>query len=404
MKTNLLSFLCAATVVAYLQRSALGVPSKAIERELVLTSGDMGLVWLAWYIGYAVFQLPSGALAERFGSKPALVGFAVVWSALTGLTGCATGFTGLLALWCAMGVAQAGIFVCATKALAATFPQSQQAFASGALACSMAGGAALSQWLTGELFGPLTWPQVLFAYTVPGFAWALAFALVVPNPERGVPTANPTARAAQPTTDWRKLFTNPQMVLLCVQQFARAAATALFFTWFPRYLQETKGVSAAESGALSAIPLIVGMFGGLLGGAISDAILFRTRNARLARQGTSFVAMGVCTGVSAGAYFAGTASAVVALVSAAAFCAYAAGGNAYALAMRMGGARVAPVFATMNMAGNVGAGVFPFALGKIADTTGNWNLAMVLFAGLFACSAVCWLLLNPKGTVFEEPT
>jgi nitrate/nitrite transporter NarK len=72
--------------------------------------------------------------------------------------------------------------------------------------------------------------------------------------------------------------------------------------------------------------------------------------------------------------------------------------------MRMGGSRVAPVFATMNMAGNVGAGVFPFALGKIADTTGNWNLAMLLFAGLFACSAVCWLLLNPKGTVFEEPT
>lgn len=401
MKTNLLSFLCAATVVAYLQRSALGVPSKAIESELKLTSGDMGLVWLAWYIGYAVFQLPSGALAERFGSKPALVGFAVVWSALTGLTGCATGFAGLLALWCAMGVAQAGIFVCATKAIAAVFPNAERAFASGALACSMAGGAALSQWLTGELFGPLTWQRVLFAYTVPGFAWALAFALVVPNPERAAP--KPLEAAPRAPTEWSRLFTNPQMVLLCVQQFTRAAATALFFTWFPRYLQETKGVSAAESGTLSAIPLLVGMVGGLLGGALSDAILKRTGNERVARQGTSFVAMAACTGVSIGAYFAGTASAVVVLVSAAAFCAYAAGGNAYAIAMRMGGSRVAPVFATMNMAGNVGAGVFPFALGKIADTTGDWNLAMVLFAGLFACSAVCWLLLNPKGTVFEEP-
>lgn len=403
MKTNLLSFLCAATVVAYLQRSALGVPSKAIERELQLTSGDMGLVWLAWYIGYALFQLPSGALAERFGSKPALVGFAVVWSALTGLTGCATGFAGLLALWCAMGVAQAGIFVCATKAMAAVFPNAERAFASGALACSMAGGAALSQWLTGELFGPLTWQQVLFAYTVPGFAWALAFALVVPNPERGAPRA-PAGHAARPGTDWGRLFTNPHLLLLCAQQFARAAATALFFTWFPRYLQETKGASAAESGTLSAIPLIAGMCGGLLGGALSDAVLARTGRDRLARQGTAFVAMAVCTGVSAGAYFAGTATGVVVLVSAAAFCAYAAGGNAYALAMRMGGSRVAPVFATMNMAGNVGAGVFPFALGTIADTTGNWNLAMLLFAGLFACSAACWLLLNPTGTVFEEPT
>jgi MFS family permease len=401
MKTNLLSFLCAATVVAYLQRSALGVPSKVIERELELTSGDMGLVWLAWYAGYAAFQLPSGALAERFGSKPALVGFATAWSAFTGLTGCATGFAGLLVLWCAMGVAQAGIFVCATKAIAAVFPNAGRAFASGALACSMAGGAALSQWLTGELLGPLAWQQVLFAYTVPGFAWALAFALVVPNPERAAPGA-PLASAPAAPMPWGRLFANPHVALICAQQFTRAAATALFFTWFPRYLQETKGVSAAESGTLAALPLIVGMFGGLLGGAVSDVILSRTRNERLARQGTAFVAMAVCTCVSIGAYFAETVSGVVALVSAAAFCAYAAGGNAYALAMRMGGTRVAPVFATMNMAGNVGAGVFPFALGKIADTTGDWNLAMVLFAGLFACSAVCWLLLNPKGALLEN--
>jgi nitrate/nitrite transporter NarK len=399
MKTNLLSFLCAATVVAYLQRSALGVPSKAIERELELTSGDMGLVWLAWYAGYAAFQLPSGAIAERYGSKPALVGFATAWSAFTGLTGCATGFAGLLALWCAMGVAQAGIFVCATKAIAAAFPNAGRAFASGALACGMAGGAALSQWLTGQMLRELTWQQVLFAYTVPGFVWALAFALVVPSPERAEPPP-PLASAPMP---WGRLFTNPHVALICAQQFTRAAATALFFTWFPRYLQETKGASAADSGALAAIPLLVGMFGGLLGGAVSDAILSRTRNERLARQGTAFVAMAVCTGVSIGAYFAETVSGAVALVSAAAFCAYAAGGNAYALAMRMGGARVAPVFATMNMAGNVGAGVFPFALGKIADTTGDWNLAMVLFAGLFGCSALCWLLLNPKGALFENP-
>jgi len=77
--------------------------------------------------------------------------------------------------------------------------------------------------------------------------------------------------------------------------------------------------------------------------------------------------------------------------------------SAYAVAMAMGGTRVAPVFATMNMAGNVGAGLFPFAVGKIVGATGDWNLTLLLFAGLFAGSAVCWALLNPKGTLFEEP-
>ena len=43
------------------------------------------------------------------------------------------------------------------------------------------------------------------------------------------------------------------------------------------------------------------------------------------------------------------------------------------------------------------------AVGMLVGGTGNWNLTLLLFAGLFAGSAVCWVLLNPKGTLFDEP-
>ncbi|WP_171469852.1 MFS transporter [Frigoriglobus tundricola] len=203
MRYTLLAFLCAVTVIAYIQRSALSVPSKQIEAELALTSQDMGTVWLAWYTGYAVFQLPAGWVAHRLGSKPALIGFAVTWSALTATVGAATGFTGLAVLWGLMGVAQSGIFVCAAKAVGATFRSTEQAFASGALQCSMAGGAALSVYVTGQLLGPLTWPEILAAYAVPGIAWAAAFALVVPRPEgagarRGTRTGRGTGAPRAP--------------------------------------------------------------------------------------------------------------------------------------------------------------------------------------------------------------
>ena len=262
MRYTLLSFLCAATVIAYLQRSALGVPSKQIGEDLDLSAQNMGLVWLAWYAGYAVFQIPSGWVADRLGSKPALILFAILWSVLTAATSAATGFIGLCAVWGAMGVAQAGIFVCATKAIGATFPKTEQAFASGALACSMAAGAALSQYVTGQLLGPLTWQEILLAYMVPGLAWAVAFALIVPRPENPAPAPEPADEddwaytPPAPTEPplgapvrWSRLLTDRQMVLLCVQQFQRAGAAALFFTWFPRdFLQETKHVTPTESG------------------------------------------------------------------------------------------------------------------------------------------------------------
>ena len=414
MKANLLSFLCAATVIAYLQRSALGVPSKQIEADLSLTSGDLGWVWLAWYIGYAAFQIPAGIVADRFGSKRALVGFAAVWSVLTAVTGSATGFAELCAFWGLMGVAQAGIFVCATKAISATFERTQQAFASGALACSMAAGAALSQYVTGQLLGPLTWPEILALYMVPGLVWAAAFAYLVPAPDVPLvapmrpgdwPDPEPEDWAPPPTAQpvpWGRLLTDHNMILLCAQQFMRAGAAALFFTWFPRYLQETKGVSVSGSGSLAAWPLLAGMLGGLLGGTASDWLLRRTGNARLSRQGLACAGTTVCAGVAVGAFYADTATAAVLFLCVAAFCAYASGVNAYAVAMTMGGKRVAVVFATMNMCGNVGAGIFPFAVGQIAGSTGNWNLTLLLFGGMYAGAAVCWAVLNPKGTLFEE--
>lgn len=414
MRYNLLSFLCAATVIAYLQRSAISVSTKQIEADLGLNPQHMGFVFLAWYVGYALFQIPAGIVADRFGSKHALIGFAVVWSVLTAVTGAATNFTELCAYWGLMGVAQAGIFVCATKSIRASFEKTQQAFASGALACCMAGGAALSAYVTGQLLGPLTWPEILALYMVPGLVWAVAFAYLVPAPDAPmfaplrpseVPDPEPDdwePPPVAPPVPWGRLLTDRNMVLLCAQQFMRAGPAALFFTWFPRYLQETKGVSVSSSGSYAAIPLVAGMLGGLVGGIISDWLLRRTGNARLGRQGMACAGTAVCASVAVGAYFADGALVAVLLLSVAAFCAYASGVCAYATAITMGGRRVAVVFATMNMSGNIGAAAFPFAVGLIVSRTGNWNLALLVFAGMFAGASVCWALLNPKGTLFEE--
>jgi len=399
MRYTVLSFLCVATLIAYVQRSALGVPSKTIEAELGLGPKALGLVWLGWYAAYAVFQLPSGWLAERLGSKSALVIFAILWSLITGLVGLSTGFVGLLVLWTLMGGAQAGIFPCATRAIGATFSRTEQALASGWLACSMALGAALAQKLTGNLLGPLTWQEILILYSVPGVVWALIYAVAVPRPD--VPLEM-KSRSDSPRTPWSRLFTNPNMILLCLQQFQRAGATALFFTWFPRYLQETKHVSALESGSLAAWPLLAGMCGGLVGGYASDGLLKATGSTRLSRQGLAVAAMVVCAGVSLSAFWVSDPALAVGLISIAAFCGYVGGVSAYATAISMGGKRVAPVFATMNMSGNIGAGLFPFAVGIMVEETGNWDLALLLFAIMYAGSGVCWLFLNPKGTLFDE--
>jgi MFS family permease len=396
----LLVFLCLAAVVAYVQRTALSVPSAAIEAELGLAAGGLGLVMAVWYWAYAACQLPAGWVADRLGSKPALVLFAVGWSVLTGLAGLAGGYAGLLVVWGLMGAAQAGLFPSATKAIGATFPKTRQAFASGALACSMAMGTALGPALTGRLFGPLTWPQVLAVYAVPGLVWAALFALLVRRPDAPRAAGGPAA----PPMEWSRLWTDRPMQLLCLQQFLRASAIAFFATWFPRFLMETRGVPREAAGDLAAWPPLAGMFGGLLGGVFSDWVLRRTGSARLARQGMAVGAMAVCSTVATVAYFTPDPRGVAGLLCVAGFFGMAGGVSGYAVAIAYGGRRVATVFGTMNMCGNVGAGLFPFAVGNLVALTGDWNYAMLLFAGLFAADGVIWAFLNPKGTLYpEEP-
>jgi nitrate/nitrite transporter NarK len=176
-----------------------------------------------------------------------------------------------------------------------------------------------------------------------------------------------------------------------------------YYTWFARFLQETKGLSQQTAGGLASWPPLVGAFGGLLGGLVSDWILRRTGNSRVARQGMTFVALCLCTGLAAAAYFATDPQLVVLLLSVSAFCAMASGVSAYALAISYGGKRVATVFGTMNMSGNLGATLFPFAVGRIVTATGNWNYALLLYVAMFGSAAVCWVVLNPKGTLFDEP-
>src|SRR5207253_10236758 len=110
----------------------------------------------------------------------------------------------------------------------------------------------------------------------------------------------------------------------------------------------------------------------------------------------------VCAVVALGAYAVTNTAVAVLLLCVGAFCGMAGGVSAYAVAIAYGGKRVAIVFSMMNMSGNVGAGLFPSVVGWLVALTGNWNLALLVFAGLFAADAVCWVLLNPKGTLFGD--
>src|SRR5262245_61416439 len=115
MRHMVLLFVCLAAVFAYVQRTALTVPTKTIQADLDISERGMGLIMSCWFWGYALLQIPAGWITDRLGCKRSLAVFVVAWSLLTGLAGVATGFPELAILWSLMGLAQTGLVPGAAK-------------------------------------------------------------------------------------------------------------------------------------------------------------------------------------------------------------------------------------------------------------------------------------------------
>jgi len=408
---QVLGFLCVAAAIAYVQRAAISVPAAEIASDLRITNlaRDMGWVLSVWYFSYALMQLPSGWFADRVGSRRALTIMCIVWSSATLLSGFATGFVSLMFLWGLMGAAQAGAFPCAAKAIGQIFPETERAGAAGLLASGMAIGGAIAPFMTVTLLVILSpiaatwnidrWRLLLASYAIPGIVWAIAFWMLVPA-SRLPATLRPNEIPAP--VNWSRMLRSGTLALLCAQQFFRAAGMVFFFTWFPKFLQETRGVSILASGVLTAIAGVGSVIGSLSGGFFSDWMFRRTGNARLSRQGIAVAGMASCSALIVASYFIADVRSSIAVISLGAFCATFGGVSGYTVAIGFGGRHVATVFSSMNMCGNFGAALFPITAGWLVEQTGNWNLMLFLFAGIMAVDAVCWAFLNPRGTLFGD--
>ena len=73
-----------------------------------------------------------------------------------------------------------------------------------------------------------------------------------------------------------------------------------------------------------------------------------------------------------------------------------AGPCAFAATIDIGGNRVPQVFGLMNMCGNLAVAVCPVLVGALFERTENWNVVLLVFAGIYLSSTICWLFIAPR--------
>ncbi|GAA4445578.1 MFS transporter [Novipirellula rosea] len=408
-----LTWLTLAAAIAYLCRNAVGVAESTVREDLGFTLEQSGWFMGAFFWTYSLFQVPSGWLAERWGTRFTLSLFAFAWSVATFGIGVAPGFGLLIVAQLVMGVAQAGIFPASCNSIGHWMPLGQRSLSCGILAAGMQGGAILASALTGLLIAPLGWRWVFVGFAVPGILWTIGFYLRFrndPSQDSRVndselaliqaarsPAIDPAA--ANSISEWRELLAiarSPVMFWLCGQQICRGSGYMFFASWFPTFLQETRGVSVAESGYLQGLVLAGTLTGSIFGGTLVDWIWRRTGSLRLSRSGVGATFLAACAVLIVAAWFVQSAVLAVALLSLGSFLAALAGPCAFAATIDIGGPRVPQVFGLMNMVGNLAAAACPILVGWLFQWTSNWNLVLLMFAGVYLVGAICWVFVNPQ--------
>lgn len=158
----LMIFLAFAGIsINYIDRANLGVALPFIQKELNIDDTVAGFVLGAFFWTYAIFQLPMGWSADRFGAR-IVYAFAVIWwSVFTAATALSRGLVSLFGFRLLLGVGEAGGYPSCAKVVSQWFPRQERAFATSIFDSGARVGTALSLPIVAALIGAFGWRNLL---------------------------------------------------------------------------------------------------------------------------------------------------------------------------------------------------------------------------------------------------
>ncbi|MFJ5142927.1 MFS transporter [Streptomyces sp. NPDC088707] len=263
--------LFAAWLVDYADRLVINLVLPFLGTEFDLDRTQQGLVVSAFFLAYALCQIPGGLLADRFGGRRVTLWALLTWSVFTALTGFAWSFAVLLALRFAFGAAE-GIFPpAAMKVLVERTRPEERMSANGTVMSSNALAAVITPLAVAPLVAVFGWRSAFWSTAALGVLALVAVRLWLPAPLPGTETAEDTGGGtARPAL--RAVLRKGVLWRFALMMFGYNTIVWGLNTWVPSYLSEEHGVSLTSAGALIAVPALGAALATVLGGRLVDRL------------------------------------------------------------------------------------------------------------------------------------
>ena len=373
--TNIRSRIIGVTMlvafIMYLDRICMAeiVKSASFAKDIALGEKETGRILSAFFFAYALLQVPSGWASDRFGARPTLTIYVVLWSLFTLMTGLAVGFASLLAARLLCGMAEAGAYPTAMAMVRKWIPLAGRARGSGMVALGGRIGGTLAPFLTIWMIVHMGgWRTSLWIDGTAGLLIAFLFWKIV----RSDPQTHPGVNAAELALIGRPKIEQPlsgRELAHALKTFTKSTSLwcnsayqvcvnigwSFLVTWLPTYLKNNyPEVGEIKGGQMVTCVLALGMAGQVAGGWYCDWAT-RRFGLRAGRVLPVVSAMLVATTAYVCAPFTGSVWPFIACCAAVSFCVDLANPAMWAFMGDVGGRATAAAGGWGNMWGNLGA-------------------------------------------------
>jgi ACS family glucarate transporter-like MFS transporter len=414
-------FLTLISLVRSMDAVNFSVAAKQIMPEYGLSNVQMGFLYTMYTLGYALFHLPGGLLADRVGPRMLLGAALLWWSIFTGLTAVAPQLPGLsllgplyafLVVRFLIGLAEGACYPGSSRMIASWVAPDERASAGGLVISGLGMGYAITPPIVAFIMVHYGWRVAFYAFALLGILLALWwYSYATDVPERH-PRMSPEelkrirgdnwspSSATKALTPWRAIFTNRSVWLLGGAGFCLGYGVFIYQAWFYLYLVNVRGFSEISGGLFTSGPFLAAAIFSPFGGLFSDAMVRRYGSTVGRRIGAilGFLLSAVCIGI--GAKAENPYLAVLFLSFGDGFL-YFAGASGIAAIIDIAGSHSGVTYGFSVTMTQIGGVVAPTLTPILADRFG-WEVAIYAMALLAVIGSLFWLKVDANEKIVEQ--
>ena len=374
------TFLCfCANVVCFMDRVNISIAAPFIMLHYGWSESQMGIIFSAFFVGYVIFMIPGGIIADRYGPRKVLTGCVTFWSLFTFLTPFFSGIWSMSMCRFLIGTGQGANYPGINNFIARQVPPSHRAKVQGFTLSGNNIGAVVGLPVGSWIILTWGWQSIFYLFGLLGIVWIVFWLYANRREPQGTDKVPEGQKGPVP---WKALLGHRSVLGLTGSYFCHNYAAYMFLAWLPTYLIKVHELSLAATGVGAMVPALAAAIFMNLSGWLSDAMLNKGRSRELSRRGLVYLGMGISGGFLFSVPWIQNPYMVVAVITISSAARSLSTPIYWALSVDMAPRHAGTLSSIMNTAGNV-AGIAASALtGWIVATYGEWNLAIYLGAAI----------------------